>query len=603
MKTLYLDIFSGISGDMFLGAMIDLGVDARKLEAELRKLPLDENWHLHLHRGAKSSIRGVKFDVHGPHCHDHEHGHAHEHEHSRSHAHDHGGHTHEHAHSHSHAHDRDHGGDCGHDHSGHAHDHGGGQHHDHLEGLAHGPHGGPLVVARKQRVELSVFETGVPPRFRLYFYDEHGHVTAPPAPGGVALETVRARKKRQVFKFKAAGDYLEATTELPEPHEFTAILKVKRGAKTEKVGTQFVEDHHHHDHSGYEHDHSGHGHDHSGHGHEDDHHHGHGRNFAGIKALIEASALSKWVKGKSIAVFHRIAAAEGKVHGHPPEEVHFHEVGALDSIIDIVGSCIALELLGRPRVLAAPVTEGTGWVNCAHGRFPVPTMATLAILGARGVAVNQCDEPHELVTPTGAALLAEFAESFGPMTSLVAEKIGYGLGTRDNKTRPNVLRAVLGKQPAASSQQSALDWETDTIAVLETNLDDINAELLGHFVEKALAEGALDVFHTPIQMKKNRPGVLLSVLCDAAEADRFTELMLRETTAFGVRRSFTERRKLKRQFATVKTEFGPVTVKLGRLNKQTIQVAAEFESCRKAAEQAGVPVKHVCEAALRAAKV
>lgn len=600
MKTLYLDIFSGISGDMFLGAMIDLGVGARKLETELRKLPLDEDWHLHIHRGAKSSIQGVKFDVHGPHCHDQEHSHAHEHEHSHSHAHDHGGHTHTHEHGHSHSREHDH-------------DHGGGQHHDHLEGLAHGPHGGPLVVARKQRVELSVFETGVPPRFRLYFYDEHGHVTAPPAPAGVALETVRARKKRQVFKFKAGGDYLEATTELPEPHEFTAVLKLKRGAKTETVKTEFVEGHHHHDHGGHgDHDHSGHdhgghdhsGHDHSGHSHEHDEHHdhAHGRNYAQIKELIHASKLSPWVKEKSVAVFHRIAVAEGQVHGMPPEEVHFHEVGALDSIIDIVGSCIALELLGKPRVLAAPVTEGTGWVNCAHGRFPVPTMATLSILGARGIAVNQCEEPHELVTPTGAALLAEFVESFGPMTGLVAEQIGYGLGTRDNKTRPNVLRAVLGKQSAVSGQQSALDWDTDTIAVLETNLDDINAELLGAFVERALADGALDVFHTPVQMKKNRPGVLLTVLCDAAEADRFSELILRETTAFGVRRSLTERRKLKRQLATVKTEFGSVTVKLGRLNKQTVQASPEFESCRQAAEQAGMPVKAVYEAALRAVK-
>ena len=151
------------------------------------------------------------------------------------------------------------------------------------------------------------------------------------------------------------------------------------------------------------------------------------------------------MKKKSTAVFQRIAVAEGKIHGLPPERVHFHEIGAVDSIVDIVGACIALELLGKPRVLAAPVVEGTGWVDCAHGRFPVPAPATLAILGARGIGVTQCDEPHELVTPTGAALLAEFAENFGPMQGLVAEKTGFGLGTRENKTRPNVLRAVLGK--------------------------------------------------------------------------------------------------------------------------------------------------------------
>ena len=151
------------------------------------------------------------------------------------------------------------------------------------------------------------------------------------------------------------------------------------------------------------------------------------------------------MKQKSVAVFQRIAEAEGKIHGRPPEQVHFHEVGAVDSIVDVVGACIALEMLGKPRGLASPVIEGVGWVDCAHGRFPVPAPATLAILGARGIGVTQCDEPHELVTPTGAALLAEFVEDFGPMQNLVAEKTGFGLGTRENKTRPNVLRAVLGR--------------------------------------------------------------------------------------------------------------------------------------------------------------
>lgn len=279
----------------------------------------------------------------------------------------------------------------------------------------------------------------------------------------------------------------------------------------------------------------------------------------------------------------------------PPEEVHFHEVGAVDSIVDIVGACIALELLGKPRVLASPVIEGTGWIRCAHGRFPIPAPATLAILGARGISVTQCDEPHELVTPTGAALLAEFVEHFGPMQNLVASRIGFGLGTRDNKTRPNVVRAILGESSA--SQSGPNDWETDTIAVVETNLDDINSEILGHFVERAFAEGALDVFHTPIQMKKNRPGVLLTVLCGTGDADKFSDLMLRETSAFGVRRSTAERRKLKREFTTVKTPHGEVTVKLGKLNGKTVQAAPEYESCKKLAEQTGVPLKTIFEAA------
>ena len=418
MKTLYLDIFSGISGDMFLGAMIDIGVDAAVLEAELAKLSLG-GYQLHVGRKTKANIEGVKFDVHLLPTKGDEH-------------------SHEHGHSHSHSHD---------------------------------------------------------------------------ANGG-------------------------------RSHE---------------------------------------------------------RTFSDIRSLINGSALSDWVKEKSVAVFRRVAEAEGKVHGMPPDEVHLHEVGAVDSIVDIVGGCIALELLDKPRVLAALVTEGTGWVECAHGRFPVPTAATLEILGARGVAVNQCDEPHELVTPTGAALLAEFAESFELMRGVTPERIGYGLGTRDMNTRPNVLRAVLG-QAEAATEAKPLDWERDTVTVIETNLDDINAEHLGHFVETALEAGALDVFHTSIQMKKNRPGVLLTVLCAEADADRFSEMILRETSAFGVRRTLTERRKLQRETKTVSTPHGEVTVKLGKLNGEVVQIAPEYESCRVVAEQAGVPLKSVYDAAVAAAR-
>ena len=459
MKTLYLDLFSGISGDMFIGALIDVGVDADRLTRELGKLKLD-GYHLHVARQHKSSIEGVKFDVHLAQGHDHSHGHHHDR-------------------AHSHA-------------PGHHH----GQHH-------------------------------------------HHHHELPPAPD------VDHEPDPDL------ADYVD-----PE------------------------QEHLHHDDS---------------------------RNFSEIKKLISKSKLSAWVKQKSVAVFQRIAEAEGRIHGMPAAKVHFHEVGAVDSIVDIVGACVALELLGKPRVLASTVIEGVGWVDCEHGRFPIPAPATLAILGARGVGVTQCEEPHELITPTGAALLAEFAESFGPMNGLVAEKIGFGLGTRDNQTRPNVLRAVLGQVSKVQSPKSkvtaaGLDWETDRVAVLETNLDDINSEILGHFVEAALAAGALDVFHTPIQMKKNRPGVLLTVLCSETDADKFSEMILRETSAFGVRRHVSERRKLKREFTEVKTKFGKVTVKLGKLGGKVIQAAPEFESCKKAAAKAKVPVKQIYAAASKALK-
>ena len=559
MKTLYLDIFSGLSGDMFIGAMIDLGVDAHEFAHELEKLGLDE-FHLHVSRQERGAIAGTKFDVHLADAHEHGHSHGEE----------------------AHAH--------------------GAEHHDHLADETHGPHGGPLVPIKSGRVELSVFETKVPPRFRLYFFDKHGHEAKSPADKDVTLETTRGGKKKQVFKFKKHGAYLEATAELPEPHEFDAVLKIKRGAKTEKCEIEFVEDHDHH-HCEHDHEHEHHHHA----GSETGAPHTHGRNFADIRALIQKSALSKWVKEKSIAVFHRVAVAEGKIHGCPPEEVHFHEVGAVDSIVDIVGACVALEMLGKPRVFAASPVEGTGMIRCAHGQFPIPAPATLEILSARGVTIQQCEEPGELLTPTGAAILAEFAESFGPMQQLTVEKIGYGLGTRQNKTRPNVVRAILGEESKAQSPKSkvrgALDWETDTITVLETNLDDINAEWLGAFVEKALAACALDVFYTPVQMKKNRPGVLLTVLCANSEADRFSEMILRETTAFGVRRTLAERRKLRREVVQSKTKYGLITVKIGWLNDKVVQAAPEFESCREAAEQGGVTVRVVYDAALKALKL
>jgi pyridinium-3,5-bisthiocarboxylic acid mononucleotide nickel chelatase len=430
MKTLYLDIFSGISGDMFLGAMVDLGVDFDALEAELKKLKL-EGYTLSANRRQKCAIDGVKFDVHladggeGDHSHSHSHDHSHEHSHS---------HDHEHSHEHSHGSD-----------------------------------------------------------------DGHGH----------------------------------------------------------------------------------------------------SRNFAQISEMIHASALSDWVKQKSVAVFQRVANAEGKIHGMPPFEVHFHEVGAVDSIVDIVGGCIALELLGKPRVRSGPVIEGTGFIMCAHGRFPIPAPATLNILAERGIAITQCEEPNELITPTGAALIAEFAEDFGPLRNLTPEKVGFGLGTRDCETRPNVLRAVLGKETTSTGGN---DWETDTISVLETNLDDISSEVLGDFVERALNAGALDVVHTPIQMKKNRPGVQLSVLCAEGDADKFSEMILRETSAFGVRRTLTERRKLQRETKTVSTPHGEVTVKLGLLNGEIVQVAPEYESCRAVAAQADVLLKAVYDAAVAAVR-
>ncbi|MCS7090656.1 MAG: nickel pincer cofactor biosynthesis protein LarC [Verrucomicrobiota bacterium] len=324
-----------------------------------------------------------------------------------------------------------------------------------------------------------------------------------------------------------------------------------------------------------------------------DHEH---RSFLDIKNLIEQSPLDAWVRQKALALFQRIAEAEARIHSQPMERVHFHEIGAIDSLVDILGGCIALQILGRPRVLAGPVIDGSGWIECAHGRFPVPAPATLSILGARGIPISQCDEPCELVTPTGAAFLAEFVDQFGPMQNLIPQRIGYGLGHRTLRSRPNVLRAILG--PASPP---TADWDCDTVAVLETNLDDVTGETLGQFFETVLQAGALDAFCAPVQMKKSRPGVLLTVLCLTQDADRLTELILQETTALGVRRTFAERRKLSRQFLQVETPYGAVQVKIARLHGRIVSLKPEWDDCHQRALQHGVSPRVVWQSALTAA--
>ncbi len=320
------------------------------------------------------------------------------------------------------------------------------------------------------------------------------------------------------------------------------------------------------------------------HGHEHTH-------YAEIREEIGGSSLSEFVRQKALAIFERIAIAEGKIHGVAVEQVAFHEVGAVDSIADIVGACVALEELGQPRVVVSPLREGRGWIDCAHGRFPLPAPATLEIL--RGITLEQVDESWESITPTGAAIAREFAESFGLMPPLEIERIGYGVGTRDLEVRPNVLRAVLGS--AVPNEQS-----TDTIIELETNLDDLSPELTGAAMEHLLALGALDVTLTPVQMKKNRPGVQLAVLCEPALEQKIVHALLTETSAFGVRRSEKRRYKLERRFEKVTTPFGEVTVKLGLLEGKVVQVAPEFESCRALSEQSGQSLRGIYHAALRA---
>jgi uncharacterized protein (DUF111 family) len=327
MKVLFLDCASGISGDMAVGALVDLGVKPSTLEWELSKLALGD-FHMHFEREQRKGVEGIKFGIHEGATHSHEHD-EHEHhahgEHDCGHEHhEHGGHSHTHEHSHEgHTHEREH------SHEGHAHEH------------EHGP--------------------------------DCGHA--------------------------------------------------------------------HHEHGDHSHAHE---HPHEEHSHSHEHHHDeHCRSHRDIREMIEHSELSEFVKQRALAIFRRIAEAEGKIHGQSVDDVHFHEVGALDSIADIICACVGIEALGVEKVFVSALHEGHGWIDCAHGRFPVPAPATLEIL--KGIPIGQIDEPHEMITPTGAAIAAEFAAGFGLMPTMSISRIGYGLGSRDLATRPNVLRAVLGE--------------------------------------------------------------------------------------------------------------------------------------------------------------
>lgn len=411
MRTLHLDCLSGISGDMTVGALRDLGVEEKVFLSALDSLGLQEEVHAHFHRENRQQIEGWKFHVHSHHDHGHHHGHGH--------------------------------------------------HHD------------------------------------------HGH-------------------------------------------------------------------HHHHHH-----------------GHDD--HHAHGRTHREIRELIEGSSLSDAVKARALAVFQRIAVAEGKIHGVPPEDVGFHEVGAVDSIADIICACAGMDALGLERITASTPFEGTGTVRCAHGLFPLPSPATLELL--RGIPLRQIEEPLEFITPTGAALLAEYATAFGPMPETTIVKIGYGLGTRDTPARPNVLRAILGE-----SEGSPV-FETDEITKIETNIDDLSPEIAGAAMERLFAAGALEVFFTPAQMKKNRPGYLLTVLGTPDKVETLSRLILSETSAFGVRLQTMRRLKLRREFRQADTPYGPVQIKLGFLGDELVQAAPEYESCREVALRAGVGVRDVFLAA------
>ncbi|HEY4723088.1 MAG TPA: nickel pincer cofactor biosynthesis protein LarC, partial [Anaerolineae bacterium] len=309
--------------------------------------------------------------------------------------------------------------------------------------------------------------------------------------------------------------------------------------------------------------------------------------------IIDAGRLSQRQKDTARKIFTRLAEAESKVHGLPIDKVHFHEVGAVDAIADVVGAVVGFELLGVGRIVASPVPTGSGMIKIAHGECSLPAPATAELL--RGIPLAQSNIQGELTTPTGAAILSVLAHGFGPLPSMIVERIGCGAGSNDWPEQPNILRLLLGESIAAGGHA-----ETEQIFQFETNLDDVSGELIGHCIARLWDAGALDVYTTSIGMKKNRPGVLLSVLCRPADADRLEEIIFQETSTLGIRRMTIDRRVLARQSHTVNTAWGPIEGKVGWLSGNRPRFAPEFECCRRIAAEHNLPLRDVYEAAQKA---
>jgi uncharacterized protein (TIGR00299 family) protein len=321
----------------------------------------------------------------------------------------------------------------------------------------------------------------------------------------------------------------------------------------------------------------------------EEHHH---RHLSDILEMIESSRLGASVKRRASAIFERLGEAEARVHGVAVERIHFHEVGAVDSIVDVVGACAGFEMLGVERFACSALHVGSGSVEMAHGRFPVPPPAVAELL--KGAPIYSTEVTGELVTPTGAAIVATLADIFGPLPPMRLERTGYGAGSRDYKKFPNVLRLLVGEAEAARDGAGGVD---EKLLMVETNIDDASPQLIGHLMERAFGAGALDCFFTPAQMKKNRPGVLVSILCRPVEREKMLALLFEETTTIGARSYEVERRSLERETIEVRTRYGAVRMKVARAVGRLIGATPEYDDCREAATRAGVSLRAVEEEA------
>lgn len=324
----------------------------------------------------------------------------------------------------------------------------------------------------------------------------------------------------------------------------------------------------------------------------EEHHH---RGLPIILGRIEKAQLNPRAAARARRIFTRLAESEAKVHNQPIEKVHFHEVGAVDSIVDIVGACVGFELLGIDEFACSPLDVGAGQVKTAHGLLPVPAPATADLL--RGAPVYTSGIQKELVTPTGAAIATTLSTSYTKIPEMTLNAVGYGAGSADFPEKANVMRLLIGERESAAAAENVHGESDAPITVIETNVDDMSPQIYGYFVERALSAGALDVFSTAVQMKKNRPGLLVTILSEPDNVTRLTDLLFSETTTIGVRMYEARRRTLAREFLSVDTGHGPVRMKISRLNGSVLNATPEYDDCQRIAAEKGIPLKDVLAAA------
>jgi uncharacterized protein (TIGR00299 family) protein len=324
------------------------------------------------------------------------------------------------------------------------------------------------------------------------------------------------------------------------------------------------------------------------------------RNFSQIRSLIEDSPLTNTVKSTSLQIFQKLAEAEARIHSCSLEQVHFHEVGGIDAIVDIVGTALGFEYLAIKKINASPIPLGKGFVTCSHGKLPVPAPATLGIL--KDVPVYGTSVPHELVTPTGAAIITALAQGFGTIPDMVIKKIGYGAGQRDLADRPNLLRIILGNE-SQTANDIPEELQEDQIEIIETSIDDMNPELFGHLMDRLFEDGALDVYWIPLYMKKNRPGTMLQVLCKNDKRNILIHRILSETTTLGVRYYESRRRLLWRDQLEVETSYGLIAVKRVKDPQGNIRIIPEYEVCQKIAREHDLALRIVYDTVAREAAI